>query len=202
MIWQWLPIFLCVYFIIYMVVIFAWPTLRTWKQTGKNPIVLPKGDSPAALVGSYFKICIALLFVYVILKAVIPERVERFIPLWAGMMHVSVICIGLGLLVISAIWTILAQSHLGPSLRIGIDESEKTVFVQKGVFRFSRNPIFLGILVSLTGLFLITPDIVSLGLFLFAFVLIQLQIRFEETYLSEKHGSAYTDYKNRVRRLL
>jgi protein-S-isoprenylcysteine O-methyltransferase Ste14 len=41
------------------------------------------------------------------------------------------------------------------SWRIGIDQSHRTNLVQSGVFSLSRNPIFLGMMLTLFGLFLV-----------------------------------------------
>ncbi len=51
---------------------------------------------------------------------------------------------------------------MGNSWRIGIDTEHRTELVQRGVFRISRNPIFVGMIVTLLGLFLTIPNVVTL----------------------------------------
>jgi protein-S-isoprenylcysteine O-methyltransferase Ste14 len=88
------------------------------------------------------------------------------------------------------------------SWRIGIDTVTKTELVTTGLFRISRNPIFFGMIISLFGLFLTTPNALT-GLFLIiGYVLIQIQIRLEEDFLTEQHGKKYSEYKQKVRRLI
>ena len=88
------------------------------------------------------------------------------------------------------------------SWRIGIDTETKTELITTGLFRHSRNPIFFGMIISLVGLFLTTPNALT-GLFLIlGYVLIQIQIRLEEEFLTGQHGKKYTDYKQNVRRLI
>ena len=107
---------------------------------------------------------------------------------------------GLVLLIGSFIWTSLAQYQMSKSWRIGIDYQEKTKLVSHGLFNISRNPVFLGVLVSYLGTFLIIPNILSFTILLVMFVTIQTQIRLEEEYLEEVQGKDYVKYKSKVRR--
>lgn len=78
-----------------------------------------------------------------------------------------------------------------------------TALVTGGLYRFSRNPIYLGATLVYLGL---AAGLASLGvLVLLPAVLAALHlgvIRREERYLEEKFGEAYRDYKARVRRWL
>jgi protein-S-isoprenylcysteine O-methyltransferase Ste14 len=91
---------------------------------------------------------------------------------------------------------------MGESWRIGIDEGHRTPLVRKGVFGYSRNPIFLGMMLTLLGLFLVTPNAVTLLVLGLGVVLIQIQVRLEEEFLSRAHGDDYADYRRDVRRWL
>lgn len=102
---------------------------------------------------------------------------------------------GIGLLV-------AAQLHLGASWRIGIDEGASPGLVTDGLYRFCRNPIFLAILVILTGYTLLLPTRLSLVLLLGAFVGIRQQVLAEEAYLSRTYGDAYRAYARRVGRFV
>ena len=97
---------------------------------------------------------------------------------------------------------IIAQYQMGQSWRIGIDEANKTELKQVGFFGLSRNPIFLGMLVSLLGIFLVLPNIVTAVCMVSSYLLIQIQVRLEEDFLLNQHGTAYSAYKNKVRRWL
>jgi protein-S-isoprenylcysteine O-methyltransferase Ste14 len=90
---------------------------------------------------------------------------------------------------------------MGDSWRIGIDQ-QRTSLVQSGVFRYSRNPIFLGMIVTLLGLFLTLPNAMTLLTFALGFALIQIQVRLEEDFLTKMHESKYADYCRKVRRWL
>jgi len=95
-----------------------------------------------------------------------------------------------------------AQIHMRNSFRIGIDQNAQTELVSNGLFRFSRNPIYVGMLGALLGLFLVTPNAFTLLINIIAYILVQIQVRLEEDYLLKLHEKAFLTYKNRVRRFL
>ena len=107
---------------------------------------------------------------------------------------------GVALLLISLLWTILAQAQMGDSWRIGIDTEHRTELVRSGVFKISRNPIFVGMMVTLLGLFLTVPTVVTLITLLVGVILIGIQVRLEEEYLTMTHGDKYVEYRHSVRR--
>lgn len=59
-------------------------------------------------------------------------------------------------------WMVVAQAQMGESWLIGIDEEWRTPLVRQRVFGFSRNPIFLGMMLTLLWLFLVVPNAVTL----------------------------------------
>ena len=75
--------------------------------------------------------------------------------------------------------------------------------VSSGVYRFTRNPMYLGLVLVLLGWAVFLGDAANIVL-IAAFVayMTQFQIKPEERVLEAKFGTAYTDYKNSVRRWL
>jgi protein-S-isoprenylcysteine O-methyltransferase Ste14 len=57
-------------------------------------------------------------------------------------------------------------------------------------------------IMSLVGLFLVTPNAFSLLFLTLGYILIQVQIRLEEEFLYRQHGEKYLDYLIKVRRLI
>ena len=104
------------------------------------------------------------------------------------------------LLVLSILWISIAEYQMAASWRIGIDYNETTELVSRGLFKVSRNPVFLGVFVSYIGMFLIMPNALSFAIMLLMVVSIQVQVRLEEEYLLAVHGDAYREYKKKVRR--
>lgn len=73
--------------------------------------------------------------------------------------------------------------------------------VVEGFYRFSRNPMYLGMLIILVGAFISLGEGVNfVFVALFVLLLNELQIKPEERVLEEKFGNDYRIYKKRVRR--
>ena len=109
--------------------------------------------------------------------------------------------IGLALIHIALVWISIAQFQMSNSWRIGIDEENKTKLVTDGVFLISRNPIFLGMIISVLGLFFIVPNALTFFLTITTYIIIQIQIRLEEEFLQKQHAQDYLNYKLKTRRL-
>ena len=196
-----LRIILPIYFIIYFGVAFVLKSVVAAKRIGKNPLVLPKDNSAYGLIGLYFKLTLIAMFIYVLAYAFFPTWHDNFLPI-VQFNNQTVKYIGLTLLFISLVWTVIAQGHMKNSWRIGIDTDTKTELVTSGLFSVSRNPIFFGMILSLVGLFFTTPNTLTLIFLILGYVLIQIQIRLEEEFLTKEHGQAYIGYKQKVRRLI
>ncbi len=76
-----------------------------------------------------------------------------------------------------------------------------STIVQTGIFRYTRNPMYLGLVVLLIGAMLYWQNVASAWVIV-AFIgyLSRFQITPEECILTEKYGSQYTDYLHKVRR--
>lgn len=78
-----------------------------------------------------------------------------------------------------------------------------TAIISKGVYRFSRNPIYLSFCIATigTGLLLNSWWVIA-SVAILKSMLERLVINREEIYLENKFGDHYLDYKRRVRRWL
>ena len=75
--------------------------------------------------------------------------------------------------------------------------------IEDGPFRFSRNPLYLGLLALYLALALLAPSVWALVLFPAAVILVLWgAVRPEERFLRERFGAVYEDYARRVRRWL
>ena len=192
---------LIIYLIFYFGAAFILPSYRVWKRTGVNPVTFRCADTAHDYIGRLFKIVMLVLTLAVVIYAFAPYYYPYLLPIdWLQKRTIQYT--GIGLLLLSLGWTILAQIQMGNSWRIGIDEEKETALVQKGLFGISRNPIFLGMLITLLGFFLVIPNAVTLLILVLGFVLIQIQVRLEEEFLTKIHGTAYEDFRRQVRRWL
>jgi protein-S-isoprenylcysteine O-methyltransferase Ste14 len=85
-----------------------------------------------------------------------------------------------------------------------IDPSQPTTaIVSDGVFRLSRNPIYLSLMLLYIGIALLFNTVWTLLLLLPLLAIVQLGVvKREEIYLERKFGDEYLHYKARVRRWL
>lgn len=110
--------------------------------------------------------------------------------------------LGWSLLSIALFWVIVAQHQMANSWRIGIDETNATELVTTGVFGWSRNPIFLGMLTTLIGLFFVIPNLITFSVMAIGLIVVPIQVRLEEVFLRQTHGNAYVHYCEKTRRWL
>jgi len=80
---------------------------------------------------------------------------------------------------------------------------ETSALVSSGVYRISRNPMYVGLLILLIAWAVFLSSAWSLvGPFAFVLYISRFQIVPEERVLSAKFGEAYASYKSKVRRWL
>lgn len=78
-----------------------------------------------------------------------------------------------------------------------------SALVTSGIYRFSRNPMYVGILLVLIGWGVFLGNALALiGAFAFVPYISRYQIQPEERLLQDKFGAEFTEYKARVRRWL
>jgi protein-S-isoprenylcysteine O-methyltransferase Ste14 len=95
-----------------------------------------------------------------------------------------------------------AQLNLGKSWRIGIDEGAAPGLVIGGLYRVSRNPIFLGMFASLAGLAILLPTAASVAMLVLAIGCVRAQVLEEEAYLLRTYGAEYRAFAGRVGRFV
>ena len=97
-------------------------------------------------------------------------------------------------------WGARSFSKAGTNL---IPFSPSTTLVTHGLYTYTRNPMYLGLVIALAGIaFFLNERWPWLALPVFAAVIQWRFIRYEEQQMETTFGSAYLDYKERVRRWL
>ena len=194
-----MKLFLLAYLIIFFGLAMILPSYRVWKTTGVNPYKFGKSESTHDYVGALFRLTILAAALVVILFVFLPSLYGYLVPI-SYLSNSALIIIGQILLTLAIGWVLIAQVHMRKSWRIGIDENIKTELIQTGLFKISRNPIFLGMRIMLLGLFLVLPSAATLAILFSGDLLIQIQIRLEEEFLARAHGEGYKAYRKQVRR--
>jgi protein-S-isoprenylcysteine O-methyltransferase Ste14 len=192
---------LFIYLIVNFGLTFVWPSYRVWKQTGIFPVTFSNKDTAHDYIGIVFKILLAVLLSTGAIYTFYSDGIKYLLPIWYLDNPILKI-IGLTILFVALFWIAVAQYQMANSWRIGIDEKNKTALVTKGIFSMSRNPIFLGMLSTLLGLFLTIPNAVTFTVLVTGFVVVQIQVRLEEAFLHKMHGADYANYCSKTRRWL
>jgi protein-S-isoprenylcysteine O-methyltransferase Ste14 len=120
----------------------------------------------------------------------VPMSIPR---VWAGG---CVFVVGLAL----AIWAVVTFRKAGTRVE---PNKPTTTIVENGPFRFTRNPIYIGMFLGQTGLAIGFDNLWVLAMLVPFFLVIRHGVvAREEAYLERKFGPAYLGYKSRVRRWL
>ena len=140
--------------------------------------------------------------VYLLIFASLMYLLASYLPLWslfsAPITKIAYVFIVLGILFdLSAVGQFLrSRTTVNP-----IKPKNTNNIVSTGMYRISRNPMYLGMLFLLTGwafhLAVLAPFLL---LPVFVMVLTVQQIIPEEEILARKFGKNYLDYKQQVRR--
>jgi len=81
--------------------------------------------------------------------------------------------------------------------------TESTTLVTNGLYRITRNPMYLGMVFILLGFAVKFGSVTALiPVIVFAWIIDRKYICNEEIFLREIHGEAFDQYKSRVRRWL
>src|SRR5271166_3492442 len=123
---------------------------------------------------------------------------EPFVPTaipraWVG---AGVFAVGLAL----AIWAIITIRKAGTRVEAN---KPTTAIVADGPYRVTRNPIYIGMFLGLTGLAIGFDNFWVLATLVPFYLVIRYGvISREEAYLERKFGAVYLGYKSRIRRWL
>lgn len=93
-----------------------------------------------------------------------------------------------------------AYNALGTGWRFGVDAQNPGELVTRGPFRFSRNPIYVGIEIYVLGASLLYGSVVFWIFAVLAPPLLHYQSLQEEKFLENQYGAKYINYRLRVHR--
>ena len=101
-----------------------------------------------------------------------------------------------------AIVVIVAQIQMGRAWRVGVRAGDAPLFVRHGLFRFSRNPIFVGMALIGLGVALTAGTWWSWAALAVFVAACAVQVALEEQHLEASFGADYRDYRRHVPRWL
>jgi protein-S-isoprenylcysteine O-methyltransferase Ste14 len=101
---------------------------------------------------------------------------------------------GLSVGAVGVILWVLAMLTLGPSLAVLPGTAR---LVTRGVYRYLRHPVYVGIVLTLTGLFLACGSLICLVYVLVVVIPLNIfRARIEEQVLREQIGESYQHYRD------
>lgn len=107
---------------------------------------------------------------------------------------------GTAVCIVGTLYFAAAVVSMQENWRAGIDAGQDTSLVGTGIYRFSRNPAFVGFGLMYAGFASVWPNWPLLILSAIGIVLFHLQVLREEAYLEGKFGDKYRSYKSRTLR--
>ncbi len=143
---------------------------------------------------------VVVVLVIAALMAVVADRLSGVVFELPGGVYLAVLCVALGLaLILSGVQRFRrAATTVDPRYP---ERSRELVVV--GVYRVTRNPMYLGMLLVLAGLSVhLANPVTLLGLPIFVLYMNRFQILPEERALTAQFGEPYRDYCREVRRWL
>jgi len=131
---------------------------------------------------------------FFIYKAISPDSGYVTVPPWLSWSATVLMAAG-------SVLMIIALFELGSSLRVGLPK-EETHLQTKGIYRFSRNPLYLGVYLITLGSCLYIPDLINIFFGLYGICIHHMITIGEEKFLDHKFGDEWKNYSKRTRRYL
>lgn len=129
---------------------------------------------------------------------------ESLISHWINPLVRNDLLSSLGILVMAlglAVF-IVAMISMKTSWRVGIDKGTKSSLVTEGIYRFTRNPAFVGFDLMFIGLFVTYPYILTFGIVVLNIMAIHCLILQEEKHLKTTFSEEYLKYFSNTKRYI
>lgn len=146
-----------------------------------------------------FRAAFALAFLGPLLWLALP-LLHKVDPFWTEGRAAVLGLIGIFIAGLGAMVAFAAQMSMGASWRVGVVDGETGDLVTRGLYRFSRNPTFVGQFALLTGVALAVPAIPTILAPLLFLWSAATQVASEEVALREALGKNYDRYAASVPR--
>jgi protein-S-isoprenylcysteine O-methyltransferase Ste14 len=140
------------------------------------------------------KIALFTSWILFMLKAIFPGTGYINVPpalSWAGAI----------LMFAGTVIMIISFYTLGTSLKVGLPE-EETMLKTNGLYRYSRNPLYVGVFMINVASCLYFPDLINVACSVYGISIHHMITLGDERFLEHRFGEAWKDYKLHVRRYL
>lgn len=134
------------------------------------------------------------------LARVFAPQWDQHLGLMPTLMHPFILISGLVLLTAGFAVTAGVHCKLGTIWRSGVDPRGPVRLIQTGLYRYSRNPMFVFVALAQLGFFLALPSAFTLVCLVIGWITLYRQALVEERHLEQAFTQEYRHYKTRVRR--
>ncbi len=97
---------------------------------------------------------------------------------------------------------VICQITMGNAWRIGVpsEKEQSQKLITQGLYSYSRNPIYVGVLLFLAGCFVTVPGPITSSSLLLTWLFLNPIIKREEAFMAASFGKEYEAYCHEVRR--
>lgn len=172
------------------------------KKSGIKALVLAKGNKGKStnFSESLVRVTTFLWGFIWLFESIFSNWVVEFLP---NLFTNNIInYFGLFIIFIGLVFFISSMTTMKNSWRVGIDKNMKTKLITNGLYKYSRNPAFVGFDLMFMGLVLTFPNIVTLFICLLNILSIHNLILQEEKHLESMLQEDYLIYKKNTPRYL
>ena len=179
--------------------LFFWGSALAAQAAGRSVWLFSRATGRARPAATGFRAAFALAFFGPLLWLAVPA-IHKVDPLWTEGRAIFLGLIGVFVAGLGAMVAFAAQMSMGSSWRVGVTAGETGDLVSNGLYRFSRNPTFVGQFALLAGVAMAVPAVPTVLapiLFLWS---ASTQVRSEEAALRNAIGPDYDRYAASVPR--
>tara|TARA_R110002096_G_scaffold138856_3_gene292903 strand:+ start:409 stop:1005 length:597 start_codon:yes stop_codon:yes gene_type:complete len=134
---------------------------------------------------------------YLLLRPLIPDLDQ-----WVYTQQSSIPEFGLTIMLFGLFVVLLCQFAMGKSWRIGVpaEKEESQTLITTGFYAYSRNPIYVGILIFLLGCVVTVPGPITILSLVFTAMFVRTIVKNEEVFMAASFGKEFETYCHEVRR--
>lgn len=102
--------------------------------------------------------------------------------------------------IVGAAIVMVAQVQMGRAWRVGVREGDAPLFISHGLFRYGRNPIFLGMMLVGLSAAMVSGTWWSWSALAVFIASCAVQVRIDEAHLEASFGQSYREFRSSVPR--
>lgn len=148
-----------------------------------------------------FRVFRATIWLLCVLRLLFPDA-DHYLGILPNLWHWPVIVVGNILLTGGFCLAIYVHLKMGSSWRTGIDPSGPGRLIVDGLYRASRNPMYVGVGSAQLGFFFALPSMFTLLCLVLGWLTLYRQTRAEEMHLGAQFHADYQRYLHSVRRFI